>query len=374
MDRMKATLLVLLALAPLARLQAASSPSSSAVLTQYCVTCHNEKLKTGGLALQPAELIHAAANAELWEKVVRKLRTNAMPPAGAPRPDPSTIESLASYLETELDRAAAAKPNPGKLPLLHRLSRTEYQNAIRDLLALDALPKEMDYSLLLPPDNSGSGFDNIADLLFISPTAMERYLDAAQKISSLAVGDPATLVMVNRYPISGDQPQDARVDELPFGTRGGLAVRSDFPLDGEYVVKVDFAGVAREPEQLEITVDGERIQLVAVAAPAPPAGRAPGRRPYQAALKPREFRIPIKAGPRLMGVAFLNQNAMRDEETLRPQMRDRGTRLAIANVTISGPYGAKAPGDTPSRRRIFVCRPATRSDELPCAGRILSTL
>lgn len=374
---MKAAALVLIALAasPRARLQAASPPSSSsAVLTQYCVTCHNEKLKTGGLALQPAELTHAAANAELWEKVVRKLRTNAMPPAGAPRPDPATVESVASYLENELDKAAAANPNPGKLPLLHRLSRTEYQNAIRDLLALDALPKEMDYSLLLPPDNSSSGFDNIADLLFISPTAMERYLDAAQKISSLAVGDPATPVMVNRYPISGDQPQDARVDELPFGTRGGLAVRSDFPLDGEYAVKVEFAGVAREPEQLEISVDGERIQLVIVAAPAPPAGRVGSRRPYQAALKPREFRIPVKAGPRLMGVTFLNQNAMRDEETLRPQMRDRGTRLAIANVTISGPYGAKAPGDTPSRSRIFVCRPAAPSDELPCARRILSTL
>ncbi len=235
-------------------------------------------------------------------------------------------------------------------------------------------PKEMDYSLLLPSDNSSSGFDNIADLLFVSPTAMERYLDAAQKISSLAVGDPATPVMVNRYPMSGEQPQDARVDELPFGTRGGLAVRSDFPLDGEYVVKVEFAGVAREPEQLEISVDGDRIQLVAVAANTPPAGRVAGRRPDKAALKPREFRIHVKAGPRLMGIAFINQNEMRDEETLRPQMRDRGTRLAIASVTISGPYDAKAPGDTPSRSRIFVCRPATAADELPCAKRILSTL
>ena len=141
--------------------------------------------------LDPADLTHVAANAENWEKVVAKLRTNAMPPAGVPRPDQATYDSVASFLETELDRAAAAKPNPGKLPLLHRLSRTEYQNAIRDLLALDALPKEMDYSLLLPPDNSSSGFDNIADLLFVSPTTMERYLDAARKISRLAVGDPS---------------------------------------------------------------------------------------------------------------------------------------------------------------------------------------
>jgi Protein of unknown function (DUF1592)/Protein of unknown function (DUF1588)/Protein of unknown function (DUF1585)/Protein of unknown function (DUF1595)/Protein of unknown function (DUF1587) len=228
--------------------------------------------------------------------------------------------------------------------------------------------------LLLPADNSGSGFDNIADLLFVSPTAMESYLDAAQKISGLAVGDPAAPVMVNRYRISVDQPQDARVDELPIGTRGGLAVRSDFPLDGEYVVKVELAGATRQPEQLEISVDGERVQLVTEAAPAPPAGRAAGRRAYQGALKPQEFRIPVKAGPRLMGITFINQNEMRDEETLRPQMRDRGTRLAIASVTISGPYSAKGPGDTPSRKRIFACRPETAADELPCAKRILSTL
>ena len=167
-----------------------------------------------------------------------------MPPPGAPRPDQATYDSLAGFLETELDRAAAAKPNPGKLPLLHRLSRTEYQNAVRDLLALDALPKEMEYSLLLPPDNANSGFDNIADLLFISPTAMESYLGAAEKISRLAVGDPTAPVMVNIYRMPDEQPQTARVDGLPFGTRGGL----------------------------------------------------PGGRP------PLEFRIPLKAGPRLIGV------------------------------------------------------------------------
>jgi mono/diheme cytochrome c family protein len=376
MFELKATLIALVALAtsPLVRAKPATPPQTSAVLTEYCLTCHNEKLKTAGFALDPAAVAHAADNAELWEKVIRKLRTNAMPPPGVPRPDAATLASVASHLESELDRASAAKPNPGKLPLLHRLTRMEYQNAIRDLLSLNALPKEMDYSLLLPADNSSSGFDNIADLLFVSPTAMERYLDAAQKISSLAIGDPAIPVMVNRYPISGEQPQDARIDELPFGTRGGLAVRSDFPLDGEYVVKVEFAGIAQEPEQLEISVDGERIQLVPVAANAPPAGRVGGRRPYRGALKPQEFRIPVKAGPRLMGITFINQNDMRDEETLRPQMRDRGTRLAIAGVTISGPYGAKAPGDTPSRSRIFVCRPATAAEELPCAKRILSTL
>jgi hypothetical protein len=375
MAALKATVVALAALAA-SHLQAASPSSSpTAVLMQYCLTCHNEKLKIAGLAIEPAGLAHVSANAEVWEKVVRKLRTNAMPPAGLPKPDPATVNAVASYLEAELDRAASAKPNPGKLPLLHRLSRTEYQNAIRDLLALDALPKEMNYSLLLPSDNASSGFDNIADLLFVSPTAMESYLDAAQKISSLAVGDPAAPVMVNRYRLSPDQPQDARVDELPFGTRGGLAVRSDFSLDGEYVVKVEFAGPSRQPEQLEISVDGERVQLADIVAPKPPAGRAAGgRRAYAGVLKPREFRIPVKAGPRLMGITFIDQNEMRDEETLRPQMRDRGTRLAIASVTISGPFSAKGPGDTPSRKRIFACRPATAADELPCAKRILSAL
>jgi hypothetical protein len=176
------------------------------------VTCHNAKLKTAGLVLDPSELTHVASNAEVWEKVVRKLRTHAMPPLGLPKPDEATYDSTAVFLETELDHAAAAKPNPGRLPLLHRLSRTEYQNAIRDLLALDALPKEMDYSLLLPPDNSSSGFDNIADLLFVSPTALESYLGAARKISRLAVGDPAMPLMVNIYRLPTEKPQDGRVD------------------------------------------------------------------------------------------------------------------------------------------------------------------
>ena len=166
-------------------------------------------------------------------------------------------------VEAELDRAAAAKPNPGTLPLLHRLSRTEYQNAIRDLLAIDALPKEMDYSLLLPADNVSSGFDNIADLLFVSPTTMERYSTRRRKISRLAVGDPAMPLMVNIHRLHPEQWQDARVEELSIGTRGGLAVRSYFPLDAEYNVKVDVAGAPRDAHQIEITVDGERVQLIA---------------------------------------------------------------------------------------------------------------
>jgi hypothetical protein len=337
----------------------AAAQPPAAVFTRYCVTCHNAKLKTAGLVLDPAELPHVATNAEVWEKVVRKLRTRAMPPLGLPKPDEATYDSTALFLETELDHAAAAKPNPGRLPLLHRLSRTEYRNAIRDLLALDALPKEMDYSLLLPPDNSSSGFDNIADLLFVSPTALESYLGAARKISRLAVGDPAMPLMVNIYRLPTEQPQDGRVDELPFGTRGGLAVRCDFPADGDYVFKVDLAGAAREPHQLEISVDGERVQLAVVGA----SGRG--------GAKPVELHVPVKAGPRLIGVTFVQRDEVRDEATLRPRTRGRGSEPALDSVTISGPFKSQGPGDTPSRQRIFVCHPAGASDELPCAKKIL---
>jgi len=360
---------------PPGQAQVANPQQASAAIGKYCATCHSAQLHTAGLVLDPAAIANVRTDAERWEKVIRKLRSNSMPPAGAPQPDKSTHDSLAKFLETELDRASAAKPNPGKLPLLHRLSRTEYQNAVRDLLALDALPKEMEYSLLLPPDNSSSGFDNIADLMFVSPTAMESYLGAAEKISRLAVGDPSAPVMVNIYRMPDEQPQTTRVDGLPFGTRGGLAVRSHFPLDGEYVVKTTFTGRSEEEQRLEITVDGERLHLATIAGGL--GGGRPGRRGgggFPAVTKPLEFRIPVKAGPRLIGVTFIERNEVRDEEVLRPRTRGTGPELAIEIVTISGPYDAKGPGDTPSRRRIFVCKPASASEEEPCASRILSTL
>ena len=355
----------------------AQPAAPAAVLTQYCLTCHNQRLKTADLVLDPADLAHVGAKPEQWEKVVAKLRSNAMPPAGMPRPDQASYNSVATYLETEIDRAAAAKPNPGKLPLLHRLSRTEYENSIRDLLALDALPKEMDYSLLLPPDNSSSGFDNIADLLFVSPAIMERYLDAARKISRLAVGDPNLPVMVNSYRLSPEQTQDTRVDALPFGTRGGLGVRTYFPLDADYAVKFELAGAAREPHQIEISVDGERMQLVDIGnAGGGRGGR--GGRGASAEGKPLEVRIPVKAGSRLIGVAFVERDEARDEATVRPRLRGRGSQPALLTVTIAGPYAAKGPGDTEARRRIFVCRPANSApsakDETACARKILATL
>jgi hypothetical protein len=236
----------------------AQSPSA-ALLNRYCVTCHNEKLKTGGLVLNPADLGRVADTAETWEKVVRKLRAGAMPPSGAPKPDTAAANALRLSLETELDRAAVDHPRPGKLPLLHRLSRTEYVNAVRDLLDIQAMPKELDFSLLLPADNSSSGFDNLADLLFTSPSTMERYIEAAHKISRFAVGDPKMPVLVNIYKLDPEHPQDERVDDLPYGTRGGLAIRSDFPIDGTYVVKVELAGAVRDPQQLDVLVDSARV-------------------------------------------------------------------------------------------------------------------
>lgn len=338
-------------------------PAPEAVFKQYCTGCHNERLKIGEFVLDPAHLKDVPAHAETWEKVIRKLRTGAMPPAGSPRPSAAVYNSTAAYLETALDGAARLKPNPGSLPLLHRLTRTEYQNSIRDLLALDALPREIDYSMLLPADNVSSGFDNIADLLFMSPTIMERYLDSARKLSRLAVGDANAPMLASTYRLSPEQLQDARVEDLPFGTRGGLSIHSEFPQNGLYEFKLDVAGGGRDAHTIEVTVDGAHVDS------APTGGGGRG-----GAAKPPEFRIPISAGPHVVGVTFVERNQARDEATLRPRMRARGSGPAVASVLVSGPYDPKGPGDTPSRKRIFTCRPATAAEELPCAKRILSTL
>ncbi len=350
----------------------ASAATAAATVQKYCLTCHNDRLKTGGLSLQGLDPAAPAAHADVWEKVIRKLRTGAMPPPNAPRPDAVAYDALATSLETAIDREALASPHPGKAALVRRLSRTEYQNAIRDLLAIDALPQEIDYPLLLPADNSASGFDNLADLLFMSPAIMERYLDAAEKISRLAVGDTRAPVLVNRYRLHPEQWQGARLEDLPWGTRGGVSAKSDFPADGEYVVKVQLSAAPATPHQLEITVDGERLQMATLGANGAPRGRRPPQ-PRTGEPEPDreiEFRVPIKAGPRLVGVTFIARDDVRDESTLRPRMRSRGTEPALTLVTISGPYGAKSPGNAPSRRRIFTC---VTKDDL-CAKQILLAL
>jgi mono/diheme cytochrome c family protein len=342
--------------APLIVLGQSQTPAAPvAAFKQYCVNCHNDRIKTAGLALDPMQLTQVGQNAEVWEKVVRKLRSNAMPPPGVSRPDAATYETMASFLETELDRAAAVRPNVGQLPLLRRLTRAEYRNAIRDLLALDALPREMDYSMLLPADSATSGFDNIAELLFVSPTTMERYLEAARKISRLAVGDTTTPVMVNIHQMPSELPQDARAEDLPVGTRGGLAIRTYFPVDGEYVVDVELTGRSAEPHQLEISVDNLRVAVVATdrLAPVP---------------------VPVRSGARLVGVTFLQRNEALTEATLLPRMRSTGTQVAINRVTIRGPFSVLGPGDSASRQKIFACRPANNAQETGCARQILSQL
>jgi mono/diheme cytochrome c family protein len=352
----------------------APSAGPAAVVRQYCVGCHSAALKTGGIVLDPATLSQVPDNAETWERAIRQLRAKSMPPVPMPRPDAATYDRVASYLETELDRAAAAKPNPGDLPNLHRLTRTEYSNAIRDLLAVDDLPKEMDYTLLLPADNASSGFDNIADLLYVSPATMERYLDASTKISRLAVGDPAMPVMVNIHRLPLEGPQDVQALDLPFGTRGGTAIRSYFPLDGEYEIQIELAGAARESHQLEVTIDGERKELATLGGGGGRGGRGAGGRGGRGGASPTDFRIAVKAGPRTIGVTFVQKTEALDEATLHPRQRSRGTQPAIAAVTIRGPFNATGPGDTPSRQRIFTCRPANAAAEPACAKQILSTL
>jgi mono/diheme cytochrome c family protein len=337
---------------------------TAATIGRYCRDCHDAASQSGDVVLDPAALTDIGGHAELWEKVVQKLRARNMPPAGNPRPTVAAYDHIATFLETSLDRAAATAPNPGTLPQLHRLTRTEYRNTIRDLLALDDLPAEMGYELLLPADNASSGFDNIADLLFVSPAIMERYLEAARKISRLAVGDPDMPVMVNIHRLPLQQPQDEEVEGLPLGTRGGLITDSYFPLDAEYVVRVDLERRLRERHELSITVDGARVAEATIGV-RDDTGRVPST---------FEFRVPVDAGPHRIGATFVERTAALDERTVRQLRRSRGTLPAMEVVTISGPYTPTGPGTTPSRERLFTCHPTSAAEEAPCARQILTTL
>lgn len=340
---------------------------TAATLNKYCLTCHNAKLRTAGLVIDPSSLDRLDTSAATWEDVLGKLRSRAMPPPGLPRPEPAVYKRVSAYLIQQLAANAAAHPNPGDVLPVHRLTRTEYANAIRDLLALSNLPKEMDYSTLLPADNVSSGFDNLADTLFVSPVTLERYLDAARKISRLAVGDRDMGQLVNIHLTPIRQPQEARDEELPFGTRGGVAIHGYFPLDGEYEFQVVTSGLQRDPHELEISVDGERKGLVAVSRP------ARGREDDPAG-EHQNFRFAVQAGPRTVGVTFLERSAALDESPLRPPGRTRGALPAVVSVTITGPFNATGPGDTPSRRRIFTCMPHTAAQEPACAKQIIAAL
>ncbi len=328
--------------------------------------CHNPAEYAGQLVLNPDDLGDVSGHAEIWEKVVHKLMDRSMPPPEAAAPGPEAYAAARAYLENALDRAAEAEPRAGPLPLFRRLTRTEYANVIRDLLAIEHMPAELDFELLLPADNASSGFDNIAELLFVSPAIMERYISAAARIARLAVGDMRSPQMVNIHMLSEQQPQDARVDGLPFGTRGGLAVDTYLPLDAIYEVHVETARRAREPHEIELLVDGARAGLQSIGADRGSAGSF--------GADTIDFRVPIPAGPHRIGVTFVQRSEALDESTRALRRRSRGSGPAIAMATITGPHAASGPGRTPSRDRVFVCMPESVAAEPGCAREILTGL
>src|SRR5580658_8814915 len=340
-----------------------ADPANRAVLDQDCVTCHNQRLKTGGLTLDNMDLSKVSAQAEVWEKVVRKLRAGSMPPAGLPRPDAATYNGLASWLETQIDQAS--QPYAGR-PILHRLNRSEYANAIRDLLALD-----IDAAALLPPDDSAFGFDNISDALGLSPSLQEHYLDAALKIGALAVGDPKIAPGSETWRIRQDLSQDQHVDGLPLGTVGGTLVHYNFPLDGEYTFQaklyrtnLNIMRGLESPHQVEIALDGRRIHLASL------GGNADLMSLFQKTTGTGEavaarlrIRVSVKAGPHAVTVAFLEDPGAVEPVRLQAYIRssvdnfDWSGSPHLQSLTISGPFDPGSAGDTPSRRRIFACRP-----------------
>jgi mono/diheme cytochrome c family protein len=376
-----ATMAVPQGAAPAQQASATLPAAQRALLDQYCVTCHNQQLKTAGLTLDRTELNDIAGNAELWEKVMMKLRAGMMPPLGRPKPAPDAVHSMVSLLETSLDKAATARPNPGRSSL-HRLNRTEYGNAIRDLLDL-----EVDVKELLPPDDESYGFDNIADVLRISPSLLEQYLGASRKISALAVGDPTITPLKQIYRVPPDRAQDAHIDGLPLGTRGGILIRDNFPLDAEYQIDIvllrNVLGYMKGlewPHEIEITVDGERVFLAPVGGEednrASDANFATAAEAIDARLRAR---IPIKAGPHEVAVTFPRKNSSETAEPLELHSYDHDLQNMngiplVDHVDITGPLQATSSGETPSRRRIFSCKPASAAEETACARKILSTL
>ncbi len=363
-------LLVGVVCVPMARPQESDPPTPGSaveyrdVLDRYCVTCHNQTQAAAELDLSEdrTDLPNPGEHPDVWEKVLGKLRSGAMPPPGMPRPDPTIYDGFSAYLEVALDSAADTRPDPGR-PVLHRLNRAEYNNAVRDLLDL-----EIDSGSFLPPDAaSGHGFDNMGDTLTLSPLLMDRYLTAAKRVSRLAIGDLSAPAVAATYVVSRNLNQNGRIsEELPFGSRGGTAIRHYFPLDADYIVRIRLPGdgtavnAGREGEmeprnELELRLDGARMRLF-------PVGN--GRGPDEDV----EARIPAQAGMRWVGVSFL-KDTTKHEGPGRASPEGR-----VDWVSIEGPYDASGLGDTPSRNRIFVCHPTGGEDEGICARQILSTL
>ena len=365
---------------PAAATAPASLDAHAELMQRYCITCHNERMAHRGtvpVELESVDLGNVPARADVWEKVIRKLRTGSMPPAGRPRPDEAALDGLATYLETSLDRFATTNPNPGRTEPLHRLNRTEYQNAVRDLLALD-----IDASALVPADDQSYGFDNIAGVLKVSPTLLERYMSAARVVSRLAVGASPMAPAGETFRMISDTSQYQHVNGLPFGTRGGMSVDYNFPRDGEYEIDLAlldlFAGAPiREHHPLELSIDGERVAVFDLR---PPDAERDQGAAYNVGPEELEARVTVEAGPRTVAATFVRKTSALAESLRDPFARPHGEgdylmyMPHLGTVTISGPFNVTGVSDTPSRQRIFVCRPATAADEAPCAQEILTTL
>ena len=329
------------------------------MIARYCAGCHNDKLKTAGVSLTSVHTADAAASAATLERVLRKVRTGEMPPLGLPKPDDAARASFVSYVEAQLDRVSAAKPNPGA-PAIHRLNRAEYSNAVRDLLALD-----LDHSASLPADDSGYGFDNIGDALTVSPLHMEKYMNAARRVSRLAVGTLKPSPSIERFNAGRGGTGDT--DGLPLAERNGIVFKRYFPVDAEYSILVRVRGNP-PPARLDLRIDGKRAKLFEVAISAAEAEQ--GSRNY-------ELRLPMKAGMHTLGAGFLSEYWKVEGG---PVAGRRGAAPppvvapAVDYIQIGGPNNPTGPGDTESRQRIFICRPAPGQPEEPCASRILTSL
>ena len=356
-----------------ASITAPSGAPQLSLVEDYCVTCHDDEEKKGGLSLERVSA-DVSQQQEVWEKVVRKLRARQMPPVGRKeRPDEATYDSTVRYLETSLDRAAAAHPNPGRTATIRRLTRTEYQNAIRDLLALD-----VDVTSLLPADESSYGFDNVT-VGDLSPTLLDRYMSAAEKISRVAVGRPSRSPGGETIRMPPDLTQEEHLEGLPIGTRGGAVLDYTFPMDGEYEIQVrlmrdrdEHVEGLTEPHDLELLLDKARLQVFTV--------KPPQREPEHATVDQHlKIRVPVQAGPHALGVAFVKKPSLLLETARQPYQahfnyyRHPRVQPAIYSISIVGPYGTKGPGDTPSRRRIFGAR-AADSETDTGARQILSAL
>jgi mono/diheme cytochrome c family protein len=362
----------------------------------YCAGCHNDRLKTGGLSLEDPALADPAAHPELWEKVLHKISTGQMPPARMPRPEPAAFRRIVAHIETTHDRAAAEHPDFGRVGA-HRLNRTEYGNTVRDLLGIT-----IDTSRALLPDEADEGFDNVAVSLALSPAHLERYLNAAREVSRLAVGDPSIgdAVRSATYRVPRLLEQDVRLgDDLPFGSRGGVAIRHQFPLNGEYTFKIrlrrqvyDYIVGMGSAQDLDLRIDGKRITRFRVGGeaqgtPGPMTwnGEIVGDTPYElymhAADAGLEARATVTAGEHLVSASFV-EAPWEPEGVQQPLQVDFGRGsdeqfdgvAAVDALTINGPYTPAGSGDTASRRLIFSCRPSATADEPACARRILTRL